>query len=405
MLFNLQPMCFDCNNVEKNGRFPPTDIKKLCSNKCCRFIYIKVRSKWYLVYTHLLKYPYHRDLPNLKSMLFTFHLTEVQFTCSDGTKTPKMYFLPGKTNDGKVTLGYSPMNKTGGSISDLDIINNNKKYEKEELLESAKHLRHEIIRTVQKKSIKHSVLKNEDYKISEFEFGKLEDAMPDCDEIVRLNPKQPIVWLQGEYIKNNIGKFEEAIEDFTRTIELDKNSVTAYNQRGIAKGQLGRYEEAIEDFTRTIELDENCVTSYNDRGYSKYRLGKYEGAIEDFTRAIKLDKNFILAYNNRVFSKVELHLYQEAIDDLEKVIELKPDYAEAYNNRGIIKDKLGRHQEAIVDYDKAIELKPDLAEAYLGRGNVKGKLGRHQEAIVDYDKAIELKPDLAMLISIVGLIK
>ena len=150
-LFNLQPMCFNCNNAVKGGVFPPQDIIKRCSNKCCKFIYIKERnkSKYHLVFTHnLLKkdedFLDQKKTSSYEDIILIFSLINIQFRFKDGTTTPKSYKLFGETKNrlfgtAKEFLAFIP-NKIGGQVSDLDITRNNQRYSREEFLKSVEDL-------------------------------------------------------------------------------------------------------------------------------------------------------------------------------------------------------------------------------------------------------------------------
>ena len=143
-LLNLQPMCSDCNNVKKQGNFPPGSIIKRCSNKCCNFIYLKANQKWYFMVTHYFlkenKSPPEDGMLRGGSVFFTFPLTEVQVEYENGTKSEKQYLLFGT---GKHVSGFQK-DMLGGRVSELHMIENNRKYNKKELFESAKRLKGEI---------------------------------------------------------------------------------------------------------------------------------------------------------------------------------------------------------------------------------------------------------------------
>ena len=146
-LFNLQAMCSECNNFIKKGRFPARNIIKKCSNKCCKFIYHKEKNKWYLVFSHyILKdgdNPTYKDgSPKGKLIQISFKLTDVQLKFMDGTTSEKMYMLFEKN---KRITGFLP-NSLGGSVSELDMKENNKRYGEQEIADSKKALLYEITR-------------------------------------------------------------------------------------------------------------------------------------------------------------------------------------------------------------------------------------------------------------------
>ena len=145
-LFNLQPMCFNCNNSNKQGIFPPRNIIKKCSNRCCKFIYVETKNggksnhKHYLIFTHyLLKEAecdsYQKEDPSqIMSVAFIFPLTDIQFQRNDGTRTEKLYTLFGQNKEFR---GWRKK-QFGGMVLKSDMMKNNQQYSEKELSESSK---------------------------------------------------------------------------------------------------------------------------------------------------------------------------------------------------------------------------------------------------------------------------
>ena len=156
-LFNLQPMCFKCNNSIKKGKFPPRDIIKRCSNKCCKFTYHKEKNKWYLVFSYCLlkdedNPTYENGSPKGKQIFRIFRLEEISVRYSDGTETEKKYIYHGdrknKTIHYEIKRNGDLVYKSdvGGTLFKLDMIKNNKRYSEQEIADSRSLLLHEIKR-------------------------------------------------------------------------------------------------------------------------------------------------------------------------------------------------------------------------------------------------------------------
>ena len=87
------------------------------------------------------------------------------------------------------------------------------------------------------------------------ELQRHEEAIADCSEAIRLDPRNPALFLERAEARSAVGRFEEAIADYDRAIGLDPNRAAAYLGRCRAKSELGRHEEAVEDYDHAVRLD------------------------------------------------------------------------------------------------------------------------------------------------------
>jgi len=84
------------------------------------------------------------------------------------------------------------------------------------------------------------------------------------------------------------GRLEEAIGEYDEAIRLDPQYALAYTNRGAAYAYLGEYQEAIADFTRAIEINPEGALAYYNRGFAHKLLGEKAQAIADFEKVITL---------------------------------------------------------------------------------------------------------------------
>ena len=68
-------------------------------------------------------------------------------------------------------------------------------------------------------------------------------------------------WARAE-----LGLHEEALPDFDAALRLDPNNAWAFMSRGRAKADLGRYEEALADFDTALRLDPDYVWTLRNPG-------------------------------------------------------------------------------------------------------------------------------------------
>ena len=88
-----------------------------------------------------------------------------------------------------------------------------------------------------------------------------EDAIADCTEAIRLDPRNPRLYLERAGLRSELDRHEEAIRDFDRAIRLDPDLVAAYLGRCHAKSALGLHEEAVEDYDHLVRLDPDSAAS------------------------------------------------------------------------------------------------------------------------------------------------
>lgn len=77
--------------------------------------------------------------------------------------------------------------------------------------------------------------------------GRLDAALPDYEQGLRLNPNYVPGYFQRGYIHYKKGAFEDAIADFNRVIARDRNHLRAYKHRLQANCALGRREAYVDN--------------------------------------------------------------------------------------------------------------------------------------------------------------
>ena len=91
------------------------------------------------------------------------------------------------------------------------------------------------------------------------ELQRREEAIADCTAAIRLDCRDPRLFVERGDARCGAGRYEEALADYDRAIGLDPNLVAAYLGRCCANSELGRHEEAIEDFDRISCLDPDAA--------------------------------------------------------------------------------------------------------------------------------------------------
>ena len=93
------------------------------------------------------------------------------------------------------------------------------------------------------------------------ELQRHEEMIADCSEAIRLDPRNPALFLERAEARSAVGRFEEAVADYDRAIHLDPDHAAAYLGRCHAKSELGRHEEAVEDYDHAVGLDPDSAAA------------------------------------------------------------------------------------------------------------------------------------------------
>ena len=91
-----------------------------------------------------------------------------------------------------------------------------------------------------------------------------EEAIADCSEAIRLDPRNPRLYLERAGLRSGLDRHGEAVADYDRAIGLDPDLAAAYVGRCHAKSALGLHEEAVEDYDRLVLLDPDAAAALAD---------------------------------------------------------------------------------------------------------------------------------------------
>jgi tetratricopeptide (TPR) repeat protein len=234
----------------------------------------------------------------------------------------------------------------------------------------------------------------------------LDRVIQGYDEVVRLDPKNPIGYASRGVAYNSKGDIDRAFAEFNEAIRIDPKNAVGYLTRGAAYNSKGERDRAIQDYDKAIGLDPKNVFAYAARGELYKNNKEYNRAIQDYDQAIQLEPPpplEINAYINRGSAYASVGEHDRAIKDYDRAIELDPKNASAYTNRADAYNNKGERDRAIRDYDRAIELDPKNAISYASRGLVYNTMGDVDRAIQDYEQAIQLDPKFVLAYAARGL--
>jgi lipoprotein NlpI len=124
----------------------------------------------------------------------------------------------------------------------------------------------------------------------------------------------------GSYV--NKGQFAQAIADCDEAIRLNPKLVEAYGNRGNAYRSSREYDRALQDYDHALQLKPDFAGAYNGRGWTYRAQGDLDRAIHDFDQAIRLDPGLKFAFTGRGSANFIAGRFSQAVTDLQHSINL-----------------------------------------------------------------------------------
>lgn len=261
------------------------------------------------------------------------------------------------------------------------------------------------------------------------EMGKIDEALKDAEQAVRLAPRAPEAHLMLADALFRKGRHDEALNQSNVVITLNPNVTLGYYNRGTMLFSMGQPEKALADFDKAISLDAKYGPAYNNRALTKIALKRYDEALADSTIAIALfkrtdnaatralplgtradiyraQKKYDLAlkdigaaiaiHPSDQYLRARIAVYEDAgtpeagLPDIEKLLAKDPNDPLLLNTRCWTNALIGRLETALADCNKAIDIAPTYAFIFDSRALVHLKMGKVDEAVSDYDKALTM---------------
>jgi protein O-GlcNAc transferase len=256
--------------------------------------------------------------------------------------------------------------------------------------------------------------------------GQLEGSIQKYQQVLALEPGNPLAHFELGVIVFRLGKFQAAITHLQTAIELDSNQPSFHNGLGIAYSAAGNLPAGADYFERALELDPgNAVTNsnlgnnYQDQGkltnaadcYRKViaahpkragayiclgdvlrRQGKLSAAVHTYRAALSID-----AVDPAIQFKLAVTLHQmgehaEAVTHFKAVAAEHPQYPGVHNNLGLALLRTNRCEEAIASYKQAIINEPNSAAPHNNLGNSLRDQNDLDGAISSYRNALAIQP-------------
>ncbi len=156
------------------------------------------------------------------------------------------------------------------------------------------------------------------------EKGDFIEAEKYWTQLIEEFPTNPAVWSNRGNVRVSQNKLEDAIADYNESIKLAPTAPDPYLNRGTAYEGLREYKKAIADYEQVLALDPQDAMAYNNLGNAKAGLKDWQTAVEYYHKATELSPNFAFAGANESLALYQLGKKDEALRKMRNLVRKYP---------------------------------------------------------------------------------
>ena len=136
-----------------------------------------------------------------------------------------------------------------------------------------------------------------------------ENALKDCETLVKLEPENKEWILSKAYCKFNTDDYLGAIEGIDNYLNINDGvgDDFLYYTRGMANYELGERQTAVNDFTKGLAIKETAELYYY-KGLTNYKLKKFVLSYKDFKKSLELNPNIESETNYRIPKLIKMFI-------------------------------------------------------------------------------------------------
>lgn len=194
------------------------------------------------------------------------------------------------------------------------------------------------------------------------------------------NSKDPLPYLLLGASLYWAGKVDDAISEYNEALRLDPKNPMAYQLLGIAAGWKGNVQEAQDYFLKANYFDPNKADTHMNLGSTYAVQRNWDKALEHFRTSTELAPREPLYHYQLGTLYEELGRDEQAEDSFKKALHYFGSYEDAMLSLGALYEKLNRPQEALKFYKRAVKTKPGDFVARLRYGFLLMRQGQTEQA-------------------------
>lgn len=194
------------------------------------------------------------------------------------------------------------------------------------------------------------------------------------------NPHDPLPHLLYGASLYWSGKVDDAMSEYREGLRLDPQNAMAYQLLGIAWGWKGDAVKAQEQFLQAARINPYKADTHMNLGSTYAAQKQYDKALDEYRRAVELTPREPLYHYQLGMLYDFMGRDAQAESSYKKALKLFLRYEDAQLALAALYEKRGRVQEALKYYKKAVKNKPGDFVARLRYANLLMRTGRKEDA-------------------------
>ena len=188
------------------------------------------------------------------------------------------------------------------------------------------------------------------------------------------------------------GKVDDAMSEYREGLRLDPKNAMGYQLLGIAWGWKGDIAKAQENFERAAQLNPNKADTHMNLGSTYGAQKNFDRALDEYRRAVELAPREPLYHYQLGMLYDFMGRDAKAEESYRKSLKRFDRYEDALLALAALYEKQERTEEALKHYKKAVKIKSGDFVARLRYGYLLMQQGRKDEARSVLEEAFSIAP-------------
>ena len=146
------------------------------------------------------------------------------------------------------------------------------------------------------------------------EANRPNDAIPLFRKALRMEPENPLLWLNLGIAQQRTGDYEKAVGSFQKALSLDSSIAEAWHSMGLIFYEMEEFELCEDCYSSALCSDDNDPRLWNNLGVLHFTQGDFEAARNCFEEAVSLMPHYYDALYNLRDACRELGDYRAAAE-------------------------------------------------------------------------------------------
>lgn len=223
--------------------------------------------------------------------------------------------------------------------------------------------------------------------------GKYGEAIKAYSTCVKLNDKDPQVWLRlgkSYYYRTN---YESAMKYLNNALRLDKNLTDAYFWKAYIYWEMGDKEKAISNMQTAVQADPR-----NEQGFVKlaewHFVDSNDLAIDYYSTALNIDSSKATTWQGRgnYYHTIKQDFAQARKDYL-RALQVDSVHEQTIFNLATLELETGEYKQAEKLYKQLSKLNTQSKNALLGLGLAYKAQGKKRRAKMAFKRILDIDPN------------